>query len=272
MYCDFSGDYRKIRAVYDLLSRDSKFHSLQNIYTQQILDGLQAWLQGKNTFEIDLDPAKIIAGGVITDWDGWLRISVNLPVNEEAIANEFRESKKHLYNELANLKARWQHEPNKKFDDWYAEEVAAHGEALIRKMTGVQNAREFFASSIFRQIPVINIEAVMWAGLAHRFQNGMKDWKVSIVNDILAISAHLPVCDAMFLEKECANLLTNAPVKKHITYKTQIFSLQNKDKFLAYLKAIETSATKEHRERVQELYGKFWLMPFSKLEPSNLPT
>jgi hypothetical protein len=50
------GDYRKIRAVYDLLSRGSTFDHHQNIYTQQILGGLQAWLQGKNTFEITSFP------------------------------------------------------------------------------------------------------------------------------------------------------------------------------------------------------------------------
>ncbi|MGA2853701.1 MAG: hypothetical protein ABSE90_06195 [Verrucomicrobiota bacterium] len=293
-------DYRKIRAVYDELSRGSKFNSHQNIYTQQILDGLQAWLQGKNTFEINLDPAKIVADGAITDWDGWFRISANLQINENALANELRKSKEHLHDGLAKAIVRWQQEPNNKFADWYAEEVTAHGEALIRhwhefdpaadlnsairlaleifhrlEMAGVQNAeqkaREFFASSIFRQIPVVNIEAAMWAGLAHRFQNRKKEWKVSIVNDIIAISTHLSFCDAMFLDKECADLLRNEPVKKHIVYKTQIFSLKEKDEFLAYLKKIETSAPKEHMEKVQELYGKFWLMPFSKLQPSNLP-
>lgn len=310
-------DYRKIRAVYDLLSRGSKFDHHEKIYAQQILDGLQAWLEGKSTLKVNLDATRVVAGGAITEWDGWFRISANLPVNEDAIIDKLRAGKVHLKDGLKSVIARWQQEPNKKFDDWYAEEVAANGEALIRcwfeyeqaatavyrselsadsfpnlnyavrlvleifhrlKMPEAQNAerlakaREFFASSIFRQIPVVSIGAAMWAGLAHRFHNGQKEWEVSIANDITAISTHLPFCDAMFLEKECANLLTSEPVKKHITYKAQIFSLKNKDEFLTYLQEIETSAPKEHLEKVQELYGKFWAKPFSKLQPSNLTT
>jgi hypothetical protein len=312
-------DYRKIRAVYDLLSRGSKFNHHQNIYRQQILDGLQAWLQGKDTFEINLNPARaVIVGSAVTDWDNVFRVSAEWPVNEEEMANELRSSRERLRDGLKPVIARWQQEPNKKFDDWYAEEIAENGEALIRcwseydqtaaavctgklpldslpnlnyavrlvleifhrlKMPEIQNAerlakaREFFASNIFRQIPVVSIGAAMWAGLAHRFRNGgQKKWETSIANDITAISTHLPSCDAMFLENECANLLTSNPVKKRMTCKTQIFSLLKKDEFLAYLKEIETSAPKEHLERVQEVYGKFWAVPFSKLQPSNLPT
>ncbi|MEJ0089193.1 MAG: hypothetical protein WDM80_05505 [Limisphaerales bacterium] len=310
-------DYRKIRAVYDLLSRGFKFDHHQNVYTQQILNGLHAWLKGKASFETNLDPAKVMTDGAITEWDDWFRISANWPVSEEALANELRTGKALLEGGLKPVIARWQQQPDKRFDDWYAEEIAANGEALIRcwceyaqtatavcagklpadsfpnlnyavrlvseillrlEAAGVQSAerfpkaREFFASSIFRQIPIVSIGAAMWAGLAHRLNNGQKKWKVSMADDITAISTHLPFCDVMFLEKECANLLASEPVKKHITYKTQVFSLKNKDEFLAYLKEIETSATKEHLEKIQELYGKFWAMPFSKLQPSNQPT
>ncbi len=311
-------DYRKIRAVYDLLSRGSKFNHHQNIYRQQILDGLQAWLQGKDTFEINLNPARaVIVGSAVTDWDDVFRVSAEWPANEEEMANELRSSRERLRDGLKPVIARWQQDPDKKFADWYAGEIAANGEALIHcwseydqtaaavyrgelpadsfpnlnyavrlvleifhrlKMPEVQNAerlakaREFFASNIFRQIPIVSIGAAMWAGLAHRFHSGQKKWEASIANDITAISTHLPFCDAMFLENECANLLTSEPVKKHIIYKARIFSLQTKDKFLTYLKEIEASAALEHLEKVQEVYGKFWTLPFSKLQPSNLPT
>ena len=288
------------------------FPKRQKIYSQQILQGLQAWLQGKGTMEFNLDATSVVKGRVITDWDGWFRFSANLPISEEATAIELRESKQRLENGLGLVIARWQNEPGKSFDDWCEEEVGANGDALLGgwleygqladavvrgsqptdslpplnyavrlvsqilhrlEIAGVKEterlakAREYFASPIFRQIPVVNIGAAMWAGLAHRFRGGQKNWKPSIANDIIGISTYLPFCDAMFMEKECANLLTTNPVMKHVVYKTKVFSLRTKDNFLSYLKEIETSAPNDHVERVHAVYGKFWALPFSKLAP-----
>jgi hypothetical protein len=294
------GKYQKIRAVYEELSRGARFKHHQKIYNKQILLGLKAWLQGKDACEFNPDPAEVLTEGALADWDGWFRPSVNLSVSEEAVTTELSSSLQSLHKGLDVVIGRWKQEHDKKFNDWYAEEIAAHGEAVIRSwseciqnaasfgalpinsvpelsalnrlaltifqrlekagFTGearVVKAQKFFASQVFQQIPVVNIGAAMWAGLAHNFSGNKKAWKESIANDIIAVSTYLPFCDAMFLENECAQLLTTNPVRRHVDYKTKIFSLKTKDKFIAYLKEIEMSAPPEHMEKVQEVYGQF---------------
>ena len=139
--------------------------------------------------------------------------------------------------------------------------------------TAFRKRVNFFHSSIFSQIPVVSIGATMWAGLAHRFHNGQKDWKPSIANDITAISTYLPFCDAMFLENECANLLTTNPVKGRIGYKTRDFFVADKRGISLLLERSRNVGNPgTSLEMVHEVYGKFWPIPFSKLKPSNLAT
>ncbi len=248
---------------------------------------------------MNADPSRVI-GSAAKDWTGWFRVGINRPASEEE-ADELRESKRRLEAGLNRVRARWRQAPGEKFDAWFEDEAAAHGDASILdyvqaantirvgtptpnsfpnnsfrlisdvlfrlEAAGIQSAeqlakaREFFASSIFRQIPVVRIGSAMWAGLAHCFRNRQAE-NPSAFNDIAAISTYLPFCDAMFLDKECANLLTSNPVMTRVAHKAQIFSLQTKDNFLSYLKGIEASAPDGHLEKVHAVYGKFWLRTF----------
>ena len=61
----------------------------------------------------------------------WFRYSVDRAVTKDE-TDDLRVSKNRLQGQLAHVIARWQKELDKGFDDWYAEEIAAHGDALIR--------------------------------------------------------------------------------------------------------------------------------------------
>jgi hypothetical protein len=90
-------------------------------------------------------------------------------------------------------------------------------------------------------------------------------WKIScgqrrpisagILNDFTAIATYGPCVDAMFVDKECAELLTHGRLRADLKLKAKIFSLQTADDFLQYLTGITQSATKEACDFAKELYG-----------------
>lgn len=59
----------------------------------------------------------------------------------------------------------------------------------------------------------------------------------------------------MFIDRECHVLLSENPVPERMDYGTELFSHRNKDDFIAYLEAVESSATPEHLVLVEEVYG-----------------
>jgi len=116
-----------------------------------------------------------------------------------------------------------------------------------QNVTDVQipkKVHEYLTSLSLQNIPHVRILAALYACLRRSASSGRrKQPSQSLFNDFDAISTLLPYCDAMFIDKECFNLLNDGHVKKLIQYKTQIFSLINKDEFLSYLKNIENNLT-----------------------------
>jgi hypothetical protein len=90
-------------------------------------------------------------------------------------------------------------------------------------------------------------------------------WKIScgqrrpiepgILNDFTAIATYGPYVDAMFVDKECAELLTHGRLRADLTLKAKIFSLQTRDEFLHYMTDLAESATKEVRDFAKKVYG-----------------
>ena len=83
------------------------------------------------------------------------------------------------------------------------------------------------------------ISALLWAGIAHRIANDStrKSPDRGIINDIDMISVLLPYCDAMFIDRDMHQLIKYGPIKSDLQskYKTQVFSITNKEDFLKYL-------------------------------------
>ena len=88
-----------------------------------------------------------------------------------------------------------------------------------------------------------------------------------MVNDIDIIGVLLPYCDAMFVDKECAEILKQ--IKNKINFSTKIYSLNNKNEFIDYLNEIEKKTPKSHFEKVYEVYGKKWLHNYKSYENWN---
>ena len=74
-------------------------------------------------------------------------------------------------------------------------------------------------------------------------------------NDIVAISTYGPYVDAMFLDDECAALLSEEPLKSEIGITAHIFSLNSAEVFLEYLASLADSTPHEIRKEAIEIYG-----------------
>jgi hypothetical protein len=123
---------------------------------------------------------------------------------------------------------------------------------------------DFLASEEALSAPSNEISSYLMAGLARRAATGQRrPPSRGMWNDITVISAFLPYCDAMFLDRECASLLREEPLRSWIArYSVPIFTAATGGEFVAYLEKLEEQAGPEHASLVREVYGEEWLTPF----------
>jgi hypothetical protein len=134
-----------------------------------------------------------------------------------------------------------------------------------RDLAEFKKVWSFLESDTLDMVPHVRISSRMFAALAGRASRLQKLPTRALFNDIDVISAYLPYCDAMFLDKEMGILLTEGPLRKFLGFNTRIFSIAKKDEFLAFLDSIETNASSDHLEKVREVYGDSWEDPFVEL-------
>jgi len=116
------------------------------------------------------------------------------------------------------------------------------------------------------EVPQIRISSVMFAGWAHRAANGKKEAPKS-TTDVQFISSYLPYCDALFVDKESAEILTlfpkNAPEHLRLReFPARIFSLNNRDKFLEYLDQIVAEIPEGQIAILKDMSGDDYAEPY----------
>lgn len=107
-----------------------------------------------------------------------------------------------------------------------------------------------------REIPHQRISSYLFAAVARRVVMGEK--KIvdrGLMNDVRTISTYAPYVDALFIDKRCAALLKEEPLGTDLEYKARIFSLNDPEEFLGYLKEIEGGTPDEVREYAAMIYG-----------------
>ena len=134
-------------------------------------------------------------------------------------------------------------------------------EHLFRK-AGIPECSHDIARNSFWQwernteMPFGRILAYIFAALAGQVKAGRKKGvSAGFMNDVEAISAYAPFVDAMFIDKECALLLTQGRPAKELSYRARIFSLTNREEFLDYLRELEAQANEEIRRHAKIMYG-----------------
>jgi hypothetical protein len=129
-----------------------------------------------------------------------------------------------------------------------------------------QKTTEFFNAPHLKNIPFLKISCMLYAAIARKAAAGQKKPpNQGMANDIEIVSVLLPYCDSMFIDNQCHAYLKEKPLCDEVDYGTKIFSPNTKNEFLEYLSDIERSATKEHMEKLDEVYGDGWRRPFLKL-------
>lgn len=119
-----------------------------------------------------------------------------------------------------------------------------------------QKVREVWASDVYKQLPHHRISAYLFAATARRVVRGQKTIiNKGMMNDIRAISAYAPYLDAMFVDKTSAQLLQERPLSEDLEYRARIFSLDDRDHFIAYLEELEATTPPDVREMASRIYG-----------------
>ncbi len=131
----------------------------------------------------------------------------------------------------------------------YATKAGVKDDAMARATT------EFWHWSKNREQPFGRILAYLFAALASQFKGGRNKLpSPGLLNDITAISAYAPYVDAMFIDNECAELLRHGRCRKDLYYKAKIFSLNDADMVLAFLREIIAHTPDEVRREATSLY------------------
>lgn len=126
-------------------------------------------------------------------------------------------------------------------------------------------AERELASSVFafwdwpenRNMPTHRISAYLFAGLSRRLVSaGQKKLpSKGMMNDIRAISTYGPYVDAMFIDKGCASLLSEEPLRSELRLKAEIFSSTSGQAFLQYLQRLDDETPANVRRHAREIYG-----------------
>jgi hypothetical protein len=119
----------------------------------------------------------------------------------------------------------------------------------------------FLDSEHFRDMPINRTSTRMFALIAHDAANGQKTPPdEGTANDIDLVSAYLPYCDAMMIDKRTRLMLERGTYAQN--YHCQLFSRNTGEQFLNYLKTIETEADPFIPALVRNTYGEDWLRPY----------
>lgn len=105
--------------------------------------------------------------------------------------------------------------------------------------------------------PFGRILAYLFAALAAQFRGGRnKQPTPGFLNDVTAIAAYLPYVDVMFLDKECAELLRHGRCRTDLRYRASVFSLNEAEAFLAFLRTVIEQTPDDVRCEAKALYWR----------------
>lgn len=280
-----------LQNIYESISGDTKFLERSIFVNFEVSQFAEKWLKEDSDTPLKLE-RKYFINGAIDAWQKQFKISFAL---DKTIREDEKRYKENFHKSLKNVFDRYKNMKDFDFNECYKKETASFGESNFKQyiefirnynpenfhdfpesFTMVNSVRglfldngierkdiwnklaQFFTSDKLDNIPSVEIEGLLWASLARQYAKGgrKKDPGEGIVNDVDIISLYLPLCDAMFIDNECAELLRQKPACDRIGYDTKIFSLNNRDEFLNYLDQILKDAPEDVLKAVIGLYGK----------------
>ena len=119
------------RRMYEHLSNGSSFYNPGTIRRFQIADYFRQMIRGVERPASKLERNHVIRGHY-NDWQERIRLSVNFNIKAEEL-EQLKTTKAKINQALAQLFDAWKKEKDKKYKDWFIEEVMSYGQAIVRQ-------------------------------------------------------------------------------------------------------------------------------------------
>lgn len=113
----------ELRRMYEHLSRGARFHDPEQILGRQVYVHAMDWVTGKAEGPLPLEERDAFMADP-HEWTETFQIKVQFPVSQEEI-QESRQRREAGAASLEPVFRRWQQEGQRRFDDWYREELDA---------------------------------------------------------------------------------------------------------------------------------------------------
>jgi transcription elongation factor Elf1 len=260
-----------LQKIYELLANGISFYDPASIYKHEIIYKLlEVFNTGKALTIDDILygfrnnwSTSYIASTPLTDIDSNHKNEINalehIKKNNLVILEKFFQNCIQNYDKKLNTKQYYKKIYDKIIDelrdsylqdDAFLNDLKMHLYTQLPKYLEIDPIKDFLKKYI-KTLPSVKIMAHLVASLAHRyvFAGRKKRIDPSLLNDINMVSSILPHCDAIFIDKELYELLKNYP-----GYQNKLFSLNNKNDFLNYLKDLEEKVSAFHKELIAEIY------------------
>jgi hypothetical protein len=147
----------ELRRAYELFSHGVSFLPHKNIEFSQVYKHAEKQILG---IDSPLNKSHVIVGG-LNEWQERIIITVRLSISQEDI-DGLRKVRDSVHEGLSRVFARWQQEHDKKFMDWYNEEVMAYGQNVIRRY------HDYYS------MPKSEIDAALRNGMTEKLQPPME--------------------------------------------------------------------------------------------------
>ncbi len=283
---------KRVLAVLKDLSCGIVLKDPDQVLCHQVEQALDCWISGRDCNH-DIY-AQEIAKGKINSWAS-AQLSHDFTPYRCCEQQRFETEKDRRADRLRSVISRWKHQCARSFSEDFEEErrsvantfrlkwadlvndagactTDGQEDALwrllgndrahllsraIRKIDRPEDLREFFQSKEYYGIPAINVEATIWATIAHMVQAGSKNLEdPGLGNDVAFISRYLPYVDVLCVDRALFNALSH-PHCKSVIRGREVFCLKNgKESFLKFLRDLRISPEARRNEKLlDEIYS-----------------
>lgn len=286
---------KALRDLHGAIDGDVSFEDTRTVRQRQVLAFARGWLERREIPQIDFDIDHVLRGrrnawlrpmSIISTTD-YTQFADEVRQGRDEVSQQLAESfrvwatEKLTFEQLVDREARafgQQHLANFRslcsrmliggldalsLDDLMGETNVLNvllGQVFERQ--GVPRdehfklSQEFFAWEGLAQVPAVQISAYLFAALARKAAAGQRRLPSSgMVNDVRLLSSYLPYVDAVFIDRECAALLSEEPLATDLSYRARVFSVNTRQQFLDYLVGLERNASPQIAEIAREIYG-----------------
>jgi hypothetical protein len=125
----------------------------------------------------------------------------------------------------------------------------------VNEEDSIPKLLQFWQWPELQKLPYHRISAYLFAATSARLASGQKKFPTpGFNNDIRAIATYAPYVDAIFVDIDCENLLSDGRLKKALKYKARVFSKNTSSGFYEYLEEIEDALPANVKKWTSFLY------------------